>query len=220
MRQSKQRPLLIVINSRKGGVGKSTVASHISVCAGEKCVLIDADPQANEGSCAAWHAQREPGCAPRFIEFSDYRRVGIDKLMSAAFDAGARYVVIDTAPKADSETHDLLARADLNIIVTEASFFALSALPRSVAMAQAAGKPFLVVINKIKANRLESAQALEQIEQAGLDVAVLGDLADYARALASGFAVSEFSPKGKAAQQIDALWQKVLSRIEDTAQAD
>lgn len=201
-------PKLIVVTSRKGGVGKSTLSCHLSVCAGPGAVLIDTDAQAAEGSSATWMLARAAS-TPRFYSYDDYKQSGIERLMAQAQIDGATHVIVDTAPRADAEIAGLMHRASVNIVVTEPSFLALSALPRSLSIAQAAGKPIVIAINKVKAQRLEAAQAREALTEIGVPIFEFSDLADYARALASGKAVHEFSPKGKAAEQIHALWSQI-----------
>ena len=210
--KSTKPPKLIVVTSRKGGVGKSTISCHLSVCAGPGAVLIDTDAQADEGSCATWMHARSAQ-TPRFYSFADYKQNGIERLMAQAQIDGATYVIVDTAPRADAEIAGLMQRASVNIVVTEPSFLALSALPRSLSIAQAAGKPIVIAINKVKAQRLEAVQAREALAEIGVPVFEFSDLTDYARALASGKAVHEFSPKGKAAEQIRALWSQIEKEI-------
>ena len=51
---------VIIINSQKGGSGKTMLAKHLAVEAGRAgdgpIFLIDTDPQ---GSLTAWHAKRD-----------------------------------------------------------------------------------------------------------------------------------------------------------------
>lgn len=206
--QSPKNLRVIVVTARKGGVGKSTIACHLSVCAGPKTVLIDTDEQADEGSSATWMQSRESD-QPRFYSHSDYVRFGIEKLLARAESEGAEYVIVDTPPKASAQISELMRIACVNILVTEPSFLALSALPRSMEIARAAGRPTLIVINKIKESRLEAEQTRQALGALGVPVAECGDLTDFGRALASGQAVREFAPKGKASAQIEALWAKV-----------
>lgn len=206
-----KKPRVITVASRKGGTGKSTVSSHLCVCAGN-AVLIDTDQQDTEGSSATWiKARREAGLtdAPRFYSYGEYADEGIDRLIERATSDGASHVIIDTAPAADAAITRILQIADVVVIVTEASFLPLHALPRSLEMAHAAGKPALVVVNKVKPNRRETNEVREQLKEAAIQFCELGDLTDYGRALAEGKAVHEFAPKSKSAQQIAALWQSI-----------
>lgn len=204
---------VIVVTARKGGVGKSTIACHLSVCAGPKTVLIDTDEQADEGSSATWMQSRNQE-TPRFFSHGDYVRYGIEKLLAKAAAEGAEYCIVDTPPKASGQISELMRLASVNILVTEPSFLALSALPRSMEIAKAAGRPTLIVINKVKEQRLEAEQTRQALAEVGVPVAECADLTDFGRALASGQAVREFSPKGKAAAQIEALWQRVMEVME------
>src|ERR1700744_5706994 len=84
----------VVINSQKGGSGKTTLCAHLAVeaeRAGDGPVfLIDTDPQ---GSLSAWHTKREAE-TPARIE------VPFEKLESALAALRARssaYCIIDTA---------------------------------------------------------------------------------------------------------------------------
>ena len=204
--QEPKSPLrVIVVSARKGGVGKSTLACHLSVCAGLGAVLIDTDDQDSEGSSATWVKARAVG-TPRFHSYSDFRQHGLKRLLTRAEAEGATHVIVDSPPRADAAVADLMRLADVNIVVTEPSYLPLSALPRSLAIAQAAGKPTVLVLNKVKGQRLEAEQTREALVGVGVPVVECSDLADFGRALATGQAVHEFSPRSKAAAQVGALW--------------
>lgn len=203
-----KRPRVIVVTSRKGGTGKSTLSSHISVFAGPGAVFIDTDSQDTEGSSATWMQARQAE-TPRFHSYDDYKQMGIENLIAKATADGATHVIIDTAPVADAAVASIMKLADVIVIVTEPSFLPLKALPRSLAIAQATGHPTIIALNKVKESRLEATQTREAFEESGLTFVELSDLADFGRALAEGKAVHEFAPKSKSAQQIATLWQKI-----------
>lgn len=209
MASSSGRQLRIVaVTSRKGGTGKSTVSAHLSVFAGAGAVLVDTDAQDTEGSSATWMQARD-AAAPRFFSHDDYVNAGLDRLIERAHDAGATHMIVDTAPAADAQVAAIVQRADVVVIVTEPSFLPLKALPRSLALAQAAGKPVIVALNKVKEARRETAETREALSEAGIDFCELSDLAEFGRALADGRAVHEFAPRGKGAQQVAALWSSI-----------
>lgn len=203
---------VVAVTSRKGGTGKLTVSSHMSVFAGAGAVLIDTDAQDTEGSSATWMQAREAD-APRFYSYDDYKRDGIERLITQAEEGGATHVIIDTAPAADAAIAMIIAQADVVVVVTEPSFLPLSALPRSLELAGAAGKPVVVALNKVKENRRETAETRDALNKEGIEFRELADLADFGRALAEGKAVHEFAPKGKSAQQVAALWQAIERRF-------
>lgn len=203
---------MIVVSARKGGVGKSTLACHLSVCAGPAAVLVDADDQDAEGSSATW-AKARATATPRFYNYGEFKQQGIRRLLTKAEAAGASHVIVDTPPRADAAVAELMRLADVNIVVTEPSYLPLSALPRSLAIAQAAGKPVVLVLNKVKAQRLEAEQTREALAGIGVPLVECADLAEFGRALATGQAVHEFSPRSKAAEQIGALWVQVQEAV-------
>lgn len=203
---------VIVVSARKGGVGKSTLACHLSACAGPGAVLIDTDDQDAEGSSATWIKARAVA-VPRFYSFNDFKQLGLKRLLATAAAEGATHVIVDTPPRADAAVADLMRLADVNVVVTEPSYLPLSALPRSLAIAQAAGKPTVLVLNKVKGQRLEAEQTREALAGIGAPLIECSDLAEFGRALATGQAVHEFSPRSKAAEQIGALWTQIQKLI-------
>ncbi len=203
---------VLVVTSRKGGTGKSTVSSHLSVFAGPGAVLVDTDSQDTEGSSASW-MQARSAAEPRFFSYDDYKRQGIERLLDRAQSDGATHVIVDTAPAADAAIASIVQTADVVVVVTEPSFLPLKALPRSLQLAAAAGKPTIVALNKVKENRRETTETREALKEAGIDFRELADLADFGRALAEGKAVHEFAPKGKSAQQVAALWEAIEEKF-------
>lgn len=199
---------VVAVTSRKGGTGKSTVSAHLSVSAGVGAVLIDTDDQDTEGSSATWMQSRS-ATTPRFYSYGDYKRYGLEQLIHRAEADGASHVIVDTSPSADASIASIIGLADVVLVVTEPSFLPLKALPRSLELAAAAGKPALVVLNKVKENRRETSETRAALTEAEISFCELSDLADFGRALAAGQAVYEFAPKSKSAQQIAALWSEI-----------
>lgn len=203
---------VIVVTARKGGTGKSTISSHLSVCAGPNTILIDTDDQANEGSCSTWIEARKEE-TPRFFSYDDFKNHGLEKLIQVAEDNHAEYVIVDTAPTADKNITDMMRLADIILIITEPSFFPLKSLPRSLKMVQASGKPHLVVLNKVRENRLEANETRAWFTESGLPFVQVNDLAPISRALPSGKTVHEFAPTTKSAEQVSELWNKITEIV-------
>src|SRR2546422_5835881 len=106
----------IVVANQKGGSGKSTLAVHLAAAAEQAgdgpVVISDTDPQ---GTAGDWFNQRKragidtPRYAP--LSLSD-----LPAKVRALSDAGAAYLLIDTAPSIGAVNADLFAVADLILI--------------------------------------------------------------------------------------------------------
>jgi len=74
-------------------------------------------------------------------------------------------------------------------------------------MLKAADRPGAIVLTRVRPGPdLEQAKAAVEVMQLPLAPAI-GDRVAYKRAVASGQAVVEFEPEGKAAGEIKALWR-------------
>ena len=145
----KARMYVIVLASQKGGVGKTTLAAHLAViaeAAGDgPTVLIDTDPQ---GSLSAWWnvAQgRLPKLAPMTI-------VELPEKLQLLADAGYGVAVIDTPPAITEAIGAVVGSADLVLIPTRPSPHDLRAVGSTVALVQAAAKPFVFAVTQAKPN--------------------------------------------------------------------
>src|SRR4029450_4107726 len=92
---------IVVLLSQKGGTGKSTIATHLAVCAardGKAVALFDIDPQA---SAAKWSDRRT-------VEGPPVVRAGaaqLPNLVQQAREQGADVILIDTAGGPRVSTH-------------------------------------------------------------------------------------------------------------------
>src|ERR1700722_1518744 len=107
---------VIGLLSRKGGVGKTTLAVHLAVLAqqvGQRTLLIDLDPQR---SAAAWWRAREAE-TPALVETEPAKLRGI---LDAARADGVDLVVVDTPPSVEADVAHVAGVADLVLIPTRA----------------------------------------------------------------------------------------------------
>jgi chromosome partitioning protein len=109
----------------------------------------------------------------------------------------------------------ITAAADFRLIPCRPSAFDLAAMASSVQLAKAAGKPAALVLNACPARAPEVAETREVLESYHLPLApvVIGDRRAFARAVATGRAVTEFDPEGKAAEEITKLWKWIRTHI-------
>jgi chromosome partitioning protein len=202
----------IAFLSQKGGSGKTTLAIHIATAAqqsGEHVLLVDTDPQ---GSAAAW-AQARKEETPTVLKAS---ASGLARLLDKAKSEDRTLAVIDTPPHAVPGV-DLIARTvDFLVIPCRPSVLDLAAIGSSVQLARASGKPTVFVLNACDPRAPEVEQSRKLLVRHGFPVAPVdvGHRRAFSRALATGSAVTEFDPKGKSAEEINALWKWIHEHME------
>jgi len=197
----------IVIQSQKGGSGKTMLAAHLAVEAersGDAAWLIDTDRQA---TLSQWHERREAETPQRMDVPLERMADGIKKIG----DQGASYCFIDTAPSLSEQNIALLERADLVIIPVRPSPSDLWAVAETVSRVKASGKPFVFVITQAKPQANITAQAIAALSQHGrVAQAFISDRVAYASAMTGGNTAPEIA-KGQAAQEVSELWKEIKS---------
>ena len=190
--------------SQKGGAGKTTLAVHTAVAAHEAgvgVVLIDTDPQR---SATVWgEARQEEAPVVATVDVSDLRRV-----LDAAQGDGMGLAIVDAAPHAAPAAASIARSADLIAIPCRPTAFDLAAVEGAVRIVKAAGVRAAFVLSACPFRAPEIAETRGALSGYGLPVAPveITDRRAFARAVASGRAVTEFESNGKAAGEIRALW--------------
>jgi chromosome partitioning protein len=198
----------IVINSQKGGSGKTTLCAHLSVEAertGDGPVfLIDTDPQ---GTLTTWHEKRTVEL-PRRVEMPFDGIAQSLKLLLREHKAA--FCFIDTAPSRTDETATLFKYADLVLVPIRPSPSDLWAASATVNLLKRSHVPFLFILNQVKANATITAQAAAVLSHHGpVAETLVGDRVPYASAMTDGRTALELSPKGPAATETAALWRNI-----------
>jgi chromosome partitioning protein len=200
----------LVILAQKGGSGKTTLAVHMAVCAARqkrRTALIDIDPQ---GSAFNWNESRDEG---RKLDAAKAEAGQIPALLQQAKDGGIDLAIIDTAPHSDSAAAIAAQYADLVLIPCRPARFDLDAIASTVQIATVAKKFAAVVINAAPRGKL-AEEARVALERQGITVidTVLHQRAAYSHAVIDGRSVHEYEPDGKAAAEIDELYNH-LTRL-------
>ncbi len=194
----------IAFLSQKGGSGKTTLAVHTSVSAqegGERVVLIDTDPQK---SATVWGEARQAD-TPVIVtvsagELAKVLKAGIEDRMSLA--------IVDTAPHTAPDAARIAELVDLVVIPCRPAAFDLAAVSNAIQIVRAAKKKAVLVLSACPFRSPEIAETRTVLSEYGLPVCPF-DITDrraFARAVATGRAVTEFEAEGKASQEIHALW--------------
>jgi len=199
----------IVINSQKGGSGKTSLCAHLSVeaeRAGDGPVyLIDTDPQ---GTLSTWHETREAD-APHRVEIDGL--AGLGPALDTLAERGAEVCFIDTAPNR-TDPPGLFQLADLVLVPVRPSPSDLWAVSATVASLKRAGVPFLFILNQATVNANITAQAVAALSHHGpVAQTIIGTRVNYAAAMTDGHTAQELTGKGPAAREIAALWTNIKS---------
>ncbi len=193
------------MTSQKGGGGKTTLTAHLGAyiaSLGRRVVLIDLDPQQ---SLAGWWNDREAD-APQLIT-AELDQIAGGQLRKLQAD----YVLIDTPPAHDSESRVVAAlkAADIALIPVRPSKLDLNAVARTAGLAKSAGVDTRYVISQAVARSQLAAQAITVVSKFGPIAGVIYGRTLYASAMTDGRTAGEIEPRGKAAEEIKALWLNV-----------
>ena len=197
----------IVINSQKGGSGKTTLCAHLAVQAelsGDGPVfLIDTDPQ---GTLSTWHEKREAEIPQR----ADVPLAGLESGLQVLKQHQAKYCIIDTAPTRTDENVALFRLADIVLMPIRPSPSDLWAAAATVALLKEAGIPFLFILTQAKANASITGQAAAALSHYGpVAETFIADRVPYAAAMTDGRTAIELTRKGPAAIETAALWKNI-----------
>jgi chromosome partitioning protein len=202
--------------SRKGGVGKTTLACHLAVLAqeaGRRTVIIDLDPQR---SAAGWWRAREAEM-PQLIETGPGELRGI---LDAAREDGVDLVVVDTRPSVEADAVHVATLADYVLIPTRPSILDLRAILGTLDIIKGASRRAMIVLNACPPARGAGeasivSDARQALKAFGVPVAAntLTQRTGFSQAMVAGLTATEAEPEGKAAKEIRALWRDVEKEL-------
>jgi chromosome partitioning protein len=198
----------IAVIARKGGSGKTTVATHLAIAAhlrGLKVLVADTDPQRS----ALEVLKARQGAGP---ERTDSTGPKLFALQMAAMRDGTDVLVIDTAAGAVEDVANAIVLADLSLLVLRPTFLDLAAAIHTVETVRRLRKPVMVVLNQAPHPRggVEAPavkRALKALALLRLPVvpAALRSRAVYQTILESGRSAEE-SDDAAAAQEVAEFW--------------
>lgn len=226
---------IIVISSRKGGGGKTTIARHLSVEAaaqghGPICI-VDADPMLGLAQWWTRRASDEPRLLHSLPDTEPVTAANIKRLvgegglplpvsklqsaLKAAVKAGYKVCIIDTAPATDDDVRACIAASDLCLMPVRSTQDDLDAVGETLRLVKAAGKPAAFVLNAAQRGAVSTRAA-------GNALVHRGELAEptihRAEAIpatrGSGHVIGETAPTSTAADEFRRLWIYVAWRLD------
>lgn len=201
----------LAILSRKGGTGKTTLATHLSVAAeraGHTTALIDLDPQS---SAAKWRDNRD-GDTPAVISTHVER---LRNILELAAENGATLAILDTAPHTEVAALDAARASDMALVPCKPSLLDLQAIGSTLDVVQLARVPAHIVFNAVppRGDLTEQARQAVEIYDVPCAPCEIGHRIGFVHAYNAGLTVQEFEPKSKASNEISALYTYIANEM-------
>ena len=202
----------IAFLSQKGGSGKTTLAVHTAVAAyeaSEQVVIIDTDPQRSASVWGDTRSQDAPIVATAAA-------ADLGRVLDAACQEMMTLAIIDTAPHAAPDAARIVRLVDLVVIPCRPTAFDIAAAGSAVDIVKAAGVRAVFVLSACPFRSPEIAETRVVLAEYGLPIAPIEiiDRRAFARAVATGRAVTEFESNGKAADEIRILWNWLRGQMQ------
>jgi chromosome partitioning protein len=193
--------------SQKGGSGKTTLAVHTAVTAmeaGERVLLADTDTQ---GSALMWGMARAAHSIVRNIPPQIVKATAGD-ISALSKSDGFSLLVVDSAPHTAPEAARIAQSADMAIIPCRPTAFDITAIEPTVNLVRAAALRAVFVLSACPHRAPEIEETRDFLTRYGYPIfpGQITERRSFARAVASGRAVTEFETHGKAADEIRSLW--------------
>jgi chromosome partitioning protein len=204
--------LVITIAQRKGGAGKTTLATQLAVAwarCGARVAALDIDPQ---GSFSAWVELRRARLGAKAIGFDFAALPGWRSAQWVDDRVGAAdLVLIDAPPHAETEARMALRVAALVVVPVQPSPLDLWATAETLKMVHDEQCRCLVVLNRVPPRSGLTNDIAAQLGRIGPPIAAtrIGNRVALARAMALGLSVVESAATTPAASEINALAKEI-----------
>ena len=208
--------MIISLINQKGGVGKTTAAINLGaglVRRNHQLLFVDADPQ---GSASQWRSIEDNH------SFELLRIDSMDIHIHDLLTLGDNYdfVIIDTPPAIGAIAGSVLAISDLAIVPLSPSPLDIWSCWGTLDLINQShrsnpGLQARLLINRKVAGTRVGRDFRETLATFNIDVfrTELHQRIAFVESMISGVSVLQFEPNGKAAREIEALCDEVLSQI-------
>lgn len=208
--------MIVTVGNTKGGVGKSTISVNLAVeCArnDQRVLLIDTDPQ---GSSVAFRAERETDDINAIALITD--KLHKDVLgFKESFDS----IIIDAGGRDNKVFRSAVAACDVFLLPILPSQFDVWAAEDSFKVFQEI-QPFnnmtgRMLLNMVRPNTKVSGEAQEALAEYEEEIPLMEERIHnrvaYKTSISQGQGVSEYEPNGKAAEEMQALYNVIYNNI-------
>lgn len=209
-------PKVISILNQKGGVGKTTIAVHLSTALARnklKVLLIDADSQ---GSALDWSAARTEAS---LFPVAGLPKASIHKELPA-LSVGYDFVVIDGPPRVNDIARSAIYASDLVLVPVQPSPYDVWAAKEIIDLLKEASvfKPAIksaFAINRRIANTAIGRDVVDALANYPLNVlkSSLCQRVPFAESATQGLTVYELDPDMLASREMNDLAEEVLEML-------
>ncbi|MCA1853628.1 MAG: AAA family ATPase [Beggiatoa sp.] len=206
--------MIFALLNQKGGVGKTTLSIHLSAAlarAGSRILLVDADPQ---HSAMKWSSLRSG--PPAFNVVGMAKPTLHKEIVSIAADYS--HVVIDGPPRIADLARSIIMAADLVIVPVQPSPMDVWATAETTDLLNEAivfkeSLKGVIAINRKIVNTAIGHDVREALATLRFPVmqADISQRVAFAEASAGGQTVLDMDPKGRAAREIEAFLEEILT---------
>lgn len=205
---------IITIATQKGGAGKTTIATNLSVAsaeAGYTTILIDADPR--QKTALEWFKKRDKQDNPIVIDAEDQKT--LEQLISAAKNRNVERIFIDTQGAESNLVNFAINIADFCLLPCSSGGFDIGAQRTTAQTIQRLNKEAAFVITKAPSRGQEATETKSILSGLGLQISnhQTTMLKVYKDAALFNSSVIEFDKKSKAAEEINNLFQWVEGKL-------
>lgn len=205
-----------VVNT-KGGVGKSTIAVHLSTMLSNQAptLLIDGDTQPSSASWASWRRDNlTHGHSPTTTRLAGKSIFTEGKILSAGF----ANVVVDAGGRDSVGLRSALLLSDVSVVPIGASSFdsaAMTDLLEILELAHDFNKQLrvMVLLNRIDGRTKDGDEMRDYITAQGMTVmqSQIGERVAFRRSIKEGVTVHELQKDAAAIAEMDAFFKELTA---------
>ncbi len=201
---------IISFVTQKGGSGKTTLAINCAVVAArqnKKVLIVDMDRQ---GTAESWYQDRDSE-NPHLVKIEAQE---LEKAIKLAREQKFDFVIIDTPGRDEPAQASAIRLADFCVVPCRPSPADMKATPPTVDTIRRLGKPAFFVLTQTPPRSFRIREAERGLSVLGTVCPVpIVSRAAYQDAQGAGLGVTEFDGEGKAAQEIQELWEWIQKKI-------
>ena len=206
---------IITIATQKGGAGKTTLATNLSVASANAnftTLLVDADPR--QRTALDWFNTREQQENPIVLDAEDH--ASLDRIINLARQKGIDRVFVDTQGAESNLANQAISVANIVLVPCSSSGFDLSAQRSTGATIQRLKKDASIILTKCPpTGRQEVEEAKTVLSGLGIHINENKTVyrKDYRESAKYSSSVIEDNPEGKAAAEVKKIFSWLESRL-------